>query len=32
MIGEALCTLSRMPHSWMTGNVINIDGGEILTI
>jgi len=31
-IGDALCSLSRMPHSWMTGNVINIDGGELLTI
>ena len=32
VIGDALVTLSRMPHAWMTGNVINIDGGEILTI
>lgn len=31
-IGEALCHLSKMESSWMTGNVINIDGGEILTI
>lgn len=31
-IGEALCSLSKMNQSWMTGNVINVDGGEILTI
>ncbi|MET1255386.1 SDR family oxidoreductase [Aliikangiella maris] len=31
-IGIALRDLSEMQHSWMTGNVINIDGGEILTI
>lgn len=31
-IGEALCALSKMTQSWMTGNVINVDGGEILMI
>lgn len=31
-IGNAICSLTKMPGSWMTGNVINIDGGEILTI
>ena len=32
IIGEALVAMTNMPNSWMTGNVINIDGGEILTI
>lgn len=31
-IGEAILGFSRMHASWMTGNVINVDGGEILTI
>jgi enoyl-[acyl-carrier protein] reductase III len=31
-IGNALRGFGRMKDSWMTGNVINVDGGEILTI
>lgn len=32
IIGEALVSMSKASNSWMTGNVINVDGGEILTI
>jgi NAD(P)-dependent dehydrogenase (short-subunit alcohol dehydrogenase family) len=31
-VSEILCGLSKIKHSWMTGNIINVDGGEILTI
>ena len=31
-VGEIIVGLSKITHSWMTGNIINVDGGEILMI
>ncbi len=31
-VAEAVVALSRLPSSWMTGGVINVDGGEMMTI
>lgn len=31
-VAEAIVTLSSAPSSWMTGNVIGVDGGEKLTL
>lgn len=30
-VAQALVALSRCPSSWVTGNVIGLDGGEVLT-
>lgn len=30
-VGQAIALLSGAPSSWITGNVIGVDGGEILT-
>ncbi|MGO4755823.1 3-oxoacyl-ACP reductase, partial [Streptomyces sp. 2MCAF27] len=30
-VAEAISLLSRTDSSWITGNVIGVDGGEILT-
>lgn len=30
-VGEAIALLSRTDSSWITGNVIGVDGGEVLT-
>ncbi|MFI9629740.1 SDR family oxidoreductase [Streptomyces sp. NPDC052042] len=30
-VGEAVALLSRTESSWITGNVIGVDGGEVLT-
>lgn len=30
-VGEAVALLSRTDSSWITGNVIGVDGGEVLT-
>jgi NAD(P)-dependent dehydrogenase (short-subunit alcohol dehydrogenase family) len=30
-VGQAIALLSAAPSSWITGNVIGVDGGEILT-
>lgn len=30
-VADAIMHLSKVPSSWMTGNVIGVDGGEILT-
>lgn len=31
-VGEAIALLSSSNSSWMTGNVIGVDGGEVLTV
>jgi enoyl-[acyl-carrier-protein] reductase (NADH) len=31
-VAEAIALLAQSPSSWMTGNVIGVDGGEKLTI
>lgn len=31
-VGEAIALLAQQPSSWMTGNVVGVDGGEILTV
>lgn len=31
-VGEAIALLAQHPSSWMTGNVVGVDGGEVLTV
>jgi enoyl-[acyl-carrier protein] reductase III len=31
-VAEAIALLAQYPTSWMTGNVVGVDGGEVLTV